>query len=293
MHHSMRVRRFGAVVGAVAALSLALAACGSDTEKTEAKSVVDKAKETKKLVVGIKYDQPSLGLKKPDGTFEGFDVDVAKYIAQQLGVPESGIEFKETTSANRESFLGGGQVDLVVATYSITDARKQQVTFGGPYYVAHQDTMVRADDNDIKKAQDLKGKKLCKAAGSNSFRRVTEGPPDGKLAISGVTLVDASSYSECAAKLKAGALDAVSTDDLILAGFAAQQKGSFKVINDPFTDEKYGVGIKKGDTKTCEAVNQAIQKMYSDGTAKTLLEKHFSGTGLKLVTTAPQMEGCA
>jgi glutamate transport system substrate-binding protein len=289
----MRVRRLGAAIGTVAALSLALTACGSDVEKTQAKSAIQKAKESKKLVVGIKYDQPALGLKKPDGTFEGFDVDVAKYIAKEFGVPESGITFKEARSENRESFLAGGQVDLVVATYSITDTRKKQVTYGGPYYLAHQDTMVNADDSAIKKATDLKGKKLCRAAGSNSWKRVTEGPPDGKLAIDGVNLVDASSYSECVAKLKSGALDAVSTDDLILAGFATQQKGSYKVINDPFTDEKYGVGIKKGDTETCEAVNQAITKMYSDGTAKTLLEKHFSGTGLKLVTTVPQFEGCA
>ncbi|GAA3949235.1 glutamate ABC transporter substrate-binding protein [Actinomadura viridis] len=289
----MRVTRLGAAIGAATALAMALTACGSDTEKTEAKTVAQKAKETKKLVVGIKYDQPALGLKKPDGSFEGFDVDVAKYIAKELGVPEDGITFKEARSENRESFLGGGQVDLVVATYSITDARKKQVTYGGPYYVAHQDTMVRADDDSIKKAEDLKGKKLCKAAGSNSFRRVTEGPPDGKLAVSGVNLVDASSYSECTAKLENKALDAVSTDDLILAGFASQQKGKFKVINAPFTDEKYGVGIKKGDTETCEAVNKAITKMYQDGTAKTLLDKHFAGTGLKPTTTVPQFEGCA
>jgi glutamate transport system substrate-binding protein len=289
----MRVRRFGALIGAGMALSLALGACGSDTEKTEAKTVAQKAKDDKKLTIGIKFDQPALGLKKADGTYDGFDVDVAKYVAKELGVPESGLTFKETTSANRESFLGGGQVDLVFATYSITEARKAQVTFGGPYYVAHQDTMVQANDTAIKKPEDLKGKKLCKAAGSNSFRRVTEGPPDGKLNIKGVTLVEASSYSDCAAKLQSGALDAVSTDDLILAGFAAQQKGKFKVINAPFTDEKYGVGIKKGDKETCEAVNQAITKMYSDGTAKTLLDKHFSGTGLKPATTVPQMEGCA
>ncbi|WUH96727.1 glutamate ABC transporter substrate-binding protein [Spirillospora sp. NBC_00431] len=289
----MRVRRIGALIGAGMALSLALGACGSDKEKTEAKTVVQKAKDDKKLTIGIKYDQPGLGLKKPDGTFDGFDVDVAKYVAKQLGVPENGITFKETTSANREAFIGGGQVDLIFATYSITDARKAQVTFGGPYYVAHQDTLVAADNNDIKTAKDLQGKKLCKAAGSNSFRRITEGPPDGKLNIKGVNLVDAGSYSECVSKLKAGALDAVSTDDLIIAGFATQQKGAFKVINDPFTDEKYGVGIKKGDTETCEAVNKAINQMYTDGTAKTLLDKHFAGAGLKLVTTAPQMEGCA
>ncbi|GAA2458222.1 glutamate ABC transporter substrate-binding protein [Actinomadura vinacea] len=289
----MRVSRFGAAIGAATALALALTACGSDTEKTEAKTVAQKAKETKKITVGVKYDQPALGLKKPDGTFEGFDVDVAKYIAKELGVPESGVTFKETRSENRESFIGGGQVDLVIATYSITDARKKQVTFGGPYYVAQQDTMVRADDNKIKKPEDLKGKKLCKAAGSNSFRRVTEGPPDGKLGIKGVNLVDASSYSECTAKLGTGALDAVSTDDLILAGFANQQKGKFKVINSPISEEKYGVGIKKGDTETCEAVNKAVTKMYQDGTAKTLLEKHFAGTGLQFKTTAPPAEGCA
>jgi glutamate transport system substrate-binding protein len=289
----MRVRRFGAVIGAATALAMALTACGSDTEKTEAKTVAQKAKDTKKITVGIKYDQPALGLKKPDGSFEGFDVDVAKYIAKELGVPESGITFKETRSENRESFLGGGQVDLVIATYSITDARKKQVTFGGPYYVAAQDTMVRVDDDSIKKPEDLKGKKLCKAAGSNSFRRVTEGPPDGKLAISGVNLVDASSYSECTAKLGAGALDAVSTDDLILAGFANQQKGKFKVINSPISDEKYGIGLKKGDTETCEAVNKAVTKMYQDGTAAQLLNKHFGGTGLKPKTTVPQFEGCA
>ncbi|POM24386.1 ABC transporter glutamine-binding protein GlnH precursor [Actinomadura rubteroloni] len=289
----MRLRRFGALIGAATALSMAVTACGSDSEKTDAKSVVQKAKDSKKITIGIKYDQPALGLKKPDGTFEGFDVDVARYIAKQLGVPESGITFKEARSENRESFLGGGQVDLVVATYSITDARKQQITFGGPYYIAHQDTMVRADDNTIAKPQDLKGKKLCKAAGSNSFRRVTEPPPDGKLNIKGVNLVDASGYSECAAKLKTGAVDAVSTDDLILAGFASQQKGSFKVINQPFTDEKYGVGIRKGDTETCKAVDDAITKMYSDGTAKTLLDKYFGGTGLKPTTTVPQFDACA
>jgi glutamate transport system substrate-binding protein len=290
----MRFKRFGALIGAGLALSLAVSACGSDKEKTEAKTVVQKAKEDKKLTIGIKFDQPSLGLKKPDGTFAGFDVDVARYIAKQLGVPESGITFKETTSANRESFLGGGQVDLVVATYSITDARKQQVTFGGPYYVAHQDTMVKASNTSIKKAQDLKGKKLCRAAGSNSFRRVTDPPPDGKLNIKGVTLVDASSYSDCVAKLQAGALDAVSTDDLILAGFASQQPGKFKVINDPFTDEKYGVGIKKGDTKTCNAVNKAITDMYADGTAKKLIDKWFTPEHLTFDTTKPPaFQGCS
>ncbi|MFC4906497.1 glutamate ABC transporter substrate-binding protein [Actinomadura gamaensis] len=289
----MRARQIVAALAA-ASLALTMSACGSDSSKKKAEStgIVDKAKNDKKLVVGVKFDQPSLGLKKPDGSIDGFDVAVAKYIAQQLGVPESGITFKEARSENRETFLQTGQVDLVVATYSITDSRKPKVTFGGPYYVAHQDTMVKASNTSIKKAADLKDKKICKAAGSNSWKRVVQGPPDGKLNIKATT-VDATGYADCVAKLESNTVDAVSTDDLILAGFAAQQPGKFKVINDPFTDEKYGVGIKKGDTKGCEAVNAAITKMYSDGTAKTLLEKYFNGTGLKLNTTVPQFEGCS
>lgn len=289
----MRVRQIVAATAAAALALSAAAGCGSDSEKKKAEStsVVQKAKDSKKIVIGIKYEQPALGLKKPDGTFEGFDVDVAKYIAKDLGVPESGIEFKEARSENRETFLAGGQVDLVIATYSITPTRIPKVTFGGPYYVAHQDTMVKTDNTTIKKAADLKGKKICKATGSNSWKRVTEGPPDGKLALK-ATLVEASGYAECVAKLKTGALDAVSTDDLILAGFASQQKGAFKLINDPFTDEKYGVGIKKNDKETCEAVNKSITKMYSDGTAATLLKKHFTGAGLKLATTVPPAQGC-
>lgn len=288
----MRVRRIGVMVAAGTAVALALGACGSDPEKTEAKTVAQKAKDDKKLVVGIKYDQPSLGLKKPDNTFDGFDVDVAKYVAKELGVPESGITFKEARSENRESFLAGGQVDLVFATYSITEERKGKVTFGGPYYEAAQDTMVLADNTTIKDPQNLKGKKLCKATGSNSWRRVTEGPPDGKLSITGVQLVEASGYAECTAKLKNGALDAVSTDDLILAGFAAQQPGQFKIVNSPFTDEEYGVGIKQGDLDGCEAVNKAISQMYLDGTAQKLLSRWFGAAGLKLTNSVPQFEGC-
>jgi glutamate transport system substrate-binding protein len=290
----MRVRRFGALIGAGIALSLALAACGSDTEKTEATTVLQKAQNEKKLTIGIKFDQPALGLKKPDGTFEGFDVDVAKYIVKELaGGQDVDIEWKESASSNREAFLANGTVDIIFASYSITEERKGKVTFGGPYIIAHQDTMVRADSADINKATDLAGKRICQAAGSNSYKRITEPPPDGQLNLD-AELVGAANYSECMAKLSGNNLDAVTTDDLILAGFAAQGGGNFKILGDPFTDEKYGVGLKKGDTKTCEAVNAAIAKMYSDGTAKTLLDKWFGKTqGLQLPTEAPPAEGCS
>jgi len=283
----MRVTRFGSVA-LTAVVALGLAGCGGDSK---AKTVVDKAKNDKKITIGVKYDQPSLGVKKPDGTVEGFDTDIGRYIAKELGVPESGITWKETTSANRIPFLQQGQVDLVIASFSILPDRKTQVTFGGPYVIAHQDIMVRGDDTAITKVEDLTGKRICQAAGSNSYKRITDPPPNGKNIKA--KLVPANAYGECVTKLSGNTLDAVTTDDLILAGFA-KQGGNFKILGTPFTDEKYGIGIKKGDTATCEAVNKAVTKMYSDGTAKTLLDKWFSAAkGLTLPTTAPPAEGCS
>ncbi|MEV0232416.1 glutamate ABC transporter substrate-binding protein [Nonomuraea sp. NPDC050786] len=278
----------GAALVAAGAMIAGLAACGGSGPTT----VLQKAKDEKKLVVGVKYDQPGLGLKKPDGTVEGFDVDVAKYIAGKLGVPESGIEFKEARSANRESFLKQGQVDLVIATYSITDARKPQVTFAGPYYLAHQDSLIRADDSSITSLDTLKGKKVCQVSGSNSWKNITEGTNKQNLKVE-ATLVPAGGYDECIAKLKSKAVDVVTTDDTILAGFAKREGTGVKVAGAPFTDEKYGIGLKKGDIESCKEINKIVGEMWSDGTAAKLLEKHFSGTGLKVETSAPPAEGCA
>ncbi|WP_283134774.1 glutamate ABC transporter substrate-binding protein [Rhizohabitans arisaemae] len=283
----MRVRKVGTALVGVA-LTASLAACGGGSDGP----LVDRAKAGEKIVVGTKWDQPGLGLKKGDAP-EGFDVDVAKYLLKELaGGKDVEIEWKESASSNREAFLANGTVDIIVATYSITEARKGKVTFGGPYIIAHQDTIVRAGDTAITKATDLKGKRICQAAGSNSYKRITDPPPDGKLDLD-VQLVGASNYSECFAKLNGSNLDAVTTDDLILAGFAAQG-GNLKILGDPFTDEKYGVGLKKGDTKTCEAINAAVAKMYQDGTMKQLFDKWFGKTqGLTAPAATPPAEGCS
>ncbi|MET8138906.1 glutamate ABC transporter substrate-binding protein [Sphaerisporangium sp. NPDC005288] len=285
----MRSRRFGALLLSAAALAGSLAACGNSGPTT----ALQKAKDDKKLTIGVKYDQPGMGLKKPDGTVEGFDVDVATYLAGKLGVPPEGITWKEARSANRETFLQQGQVDMIVATYSITEARKPKVTFAGPFYIAHQDTLVRADDSSINSLDTLKGKRICQVSGSNSWKNIAEGTNKENKKVD-VQLVPAGAYDECITKLKGNAIDAVTTDDMILAGYAKREGSSLKVTGAPFTDEKYGVGLKKGDKETCEAVNKAITEMYSDGTIQKLFDKHFSGTGLKFTATgAPPAEGCS
>ncbi|MEO3807769.1 glutamate ABC transporter substrate-binding protein [Sphaerisporangium sp. B11E5] len=238
-------------------------------------SILDKPS----LVIGVKPDQPGLGMKA-DGGYTGFDVDMAREVARRLGKP---VSFVDAPSARRETMLQQGLADLVFATYSITPQRKTKVSFAGPYYVAHQDTLVRAAESGIDNVRDLRGRRLCEVTGSNSWRRVKE---ERKIP---VELVQSKSYKTCVDDLLAGRLDAVSTDDLILAGFST---GQTRIVNAPFSDERYGVGIRTGDIDGCEAVNTALTEMYQDGTASKLLEKWFAKSGLKLNHTVPQFEGC-
>ncbi|WP_243717016.1 glutamate ABC transporter substrate-binding protein [Actinomadura darangshiensis] len=232
-------------------------------------------------MVGVKADQPGLG-HRTNGVFRGFEVDVGSYIARHLGA--SRVTFREVRSDNREDKLNSRAVDLVLASYSITPDRAKLVSFAGPYYVAHQDVMVRRGETRIRGVRDLAGRKMCQASGSVSTERVVVG-----LGIP-TRLVPGSSYSDCVAKLRAGAVDAVSTGDLVLAGFAAQD---LRIVNAPFTDERYGVAMRKGDVDGCEAVNRALTTMYQDGTAGRLLHKWFGKSGLKLVQEVPQFEGCS
>ncbi|HEU4347352.1 MAG TPA: glutamate ABC transporter substrate-binding protein [Actinoplanes sp.] len=282
----MRLRTLAA---GMAALALALTACGGDSGDggggDSAASVVDKAKNDKKLVIGIKYDQPGLGLRSADGTFSGFDVEMAKYIAKQLGVEESGIEWKETVSANREPFIQQGQVDMVLATYSITDARKEKVSFAGPYFVAGQSLLVRADNTDITGAESLNNnKKLCSVKGSTPAKKIKEEYAKN------VQLQEYDSYSKCVDALLGSQVDAVTTDDIILAGFAAANPGKLKVVGKPFSTEKYGVGLKKDDKAGRDAVNAAIEKAFSDGSWKAAFEKTVGPSGYPLPATPPTVE---
>lgn len=210
------------------------------------------------ITIGIKYDQPGLGLQ--DGAeFTGFDVDVARYVAQELGYSEDQITFRETPSANRESMLQNGDVDMIFATYSITDDRKEVIDFAGPYFVAGQDLLVAADNTDITGPQDLEGKNLCSVTGSTSAEKIKTDYAEG------VQLLERPGYAECVTALSAGQVDAVTTDDIILAGLAAANgDGNLKVVGNPFTEELYGVGLPKGSDQ-CEAINEAITKMIDEG----------------------------
>ncbi|MCX4917445.1 glutamate ABC transporter substrate-binding protein [Streptomyces sp. NPDC060011] len=260
----MKLSKVVAASAAVLALTATATACGSDNKDDSGSSGGGKIK------VGIKYDQPGLGLKQPDGSFAGFDVDVATYVAKELGYKPSQIDFVETKSADRENALARGDVKFIAATYSITDERKAKVDFAGPYLLAHQDLLVKADSK-IAKGDDLNGKKLCSVTGSTSAQNVQ------KTIAPKANLRQYSGYSECIAGLQSGAVDAVTTDDSILAGFAAQDKykGQFKLAGLKLSNENYGVGIKKGDSALEKKINAALTKMVSDGAWDAAVKKNF------------------
>ncbi|MEU3854999.1 glutamate ABC transporter substrate-binding protein [Streptomyces sp. NPDC029554] len=269
----MKLRKVSAAAATALVLALTATACGGDDGGDSNGSGSGGGD---KIKIGIKYDQPGLGLKEPDGSFSGFDVDVATYVAKELGYEPNQIEWVETKSADRENALSRGDVKMIAATYSITDERKQKVDFAGPYLLAHQDLLVKKD-SDISKATDLNDKKLCSVTGSTSAQNVkNDFAPKAQLEQRG-------GYSECLAALQSGSVDALTTDDSILAGYAAQDqyKGQFKLAGLKLSNENYGIGVKKGDKATLDKINKALEKMVSDGAWKKAVEENFGPANYK------------
>ena len=266
----MRKIRYGMAAMAAGA-ALVLSACGGGSGSEGGGGEASGGSGGEKVRIGIKYDQPGLGFSS-NGQFSGFDVDVAKYVAKELGYSADQIEFVESPSANRENMLANNQVDMIFATYSITDERKKAVDFAGPYFVAGQDLLVRADDTEITGPDSLNGKNLCSVTGSTSAQRIKDEHA------SNVNLVERPSYAECVTAMQGGQIDAVTTDDIILAGLAAQPNnaGKYKVVGNPFSEENYGVGLPKGTDK-CADINAAINKMVEDGSWDEALKKNTEG----------------
>ena len=256
-------RRTFAAGLAVAAITLS--ACGSgsgdgatvaDKPSFEAGTTMAKISAAGKMKVGTKFDQPGFGLKGLDGKLAGFDVEVAKIIAGAMGVKADNIEWIESPSKVREERIEKGEVDLVAATYTINDKRKERITFAGPYYVAGQQLMVKTDNTKIKGPEDLKAnadQKVCSVTGSTPAEKIkTYLASEAQLVLFDV-------YSKCADALRTGQVQVVTTDNVILLGFVSKSDKAFKLVGEQFTKEPYGIGIKKGDVKFCEFINKTLK----------------------------------
>ncbi|MFJ2868116.1 glutamate ABC transporter substrate-binding protein [Kitasatospora sp. NPDC087314] len=276
----MRTRRTLAVALCAVALT-ATAACGKDgspgaagaaasgsnapalptyTVKTDVKidsAVLAEAKKRGQLIIGAKADQPFLGFEDvASGDRSGFDIEIAKMIAADLGFTPQQIKWQTLVSSQREPAIAKGQIDFYVGTYSINDERKKSVSFAGPYYIAGQDFLVKNDNTSITGPESVTGKNVCTATGSTSIKNIQQ--YNAK-----VTQFD--TYSACVEKLMAGEVDAVTTDDAILKGYASKFAGKLKVVGKPFTKENYGVGLNKDDAALRGAISDALKAHEDNG----------------------------
>ncbi|MBK0421283.1 glutamate ABC transporter substrate-binding protein [Leucobacter sp. CSA2] len=287
----MRMKKALVVIGALAAATLTLSACNSGSPgKTDAPAAekawkvaenvsldgsptFDKMKERGKVVVGVKEDQPNLGyLDNTTKKRSGFDIDIARWIAADLGFDEDKIDFRPIASANREQAIVNGDIDYYVGTYSINDKRKQEIDFAGPYFITGQGLLVRTDEKDFQSIDELEGKTVCSATGSTPIQNIKANYPKVKTQ-------EFDLYSACVENLVNGQVDAVTTDQAILIGYAAQQPDKLKVTTGPlFSEEKYGVGLPKGD----DVLRKHINDMFTNGgdTWKAIFKNNLGESGI-------------
>ncbi|MFI0796560.1 glutamate ABC transporter substrate-binding protein [Micromonospora rubida] len=287
----MRITRVAALAAA-ATLALGITACGGDdaeegagagSKSFAAGSTMERLNKAQAIKIGTKFDQPGFGQKGLSGKPEGFDVEIAKIIVKELGIPEDKIEWIEAPSKVREDVIANGTVDLVAATYTIKDERKERVSFAGPYYEAGQNIMVKKDDSAITGPDSFKDgtKKVCSVTGSTPAEEIKKYVKDVAT-----QLVLFDTYDKCRDALKGGQVDAVTTDNVILLGFIAKDEALFKLTGANFTKEPYGLGVKKEDTAFRNFINDTLEKAFADGSWK----KAWDGTAGKFgaeLGTAP------
>ncbi|HEX2176543.1 MAG TPA: glutamate ABC transporter substrate-binding protein [Nocardioidaceae bacterium] len=292
----MRFIRTKALAGA-AVMALALAACGGGSEVGEVDVEVAESPEFEsgtmmaeladagEITIGTKFDQPGLGFLEPGSDVpSGFDVEMGKYVAAQLGIAPEDIVWEETVSDNREPFLQNGTVDLVIASYSITDERKQLVGQAGPYYVTGQQLLVReADKGKITGPNDLQGVKVCSVTGSTSL--------DNVVRDYGANPAPFDTYSACVRQLQNNTVDAVTTDGAILLGYAAQDPEQLEVVGPVFSEERYGIGYPKQATEMCQFLVDTIQQSYEDGYWKEAFESTLGEAGVE-TPQPPKPDSC-
>ncbi|MEV5550760.1 glutamate ABC transporter substrate-binding protein [Streptomyces sp. NPDC052309] len=209
--------------------------------------------------VGVKSDHPFLGFEDPvTGRRYGFDIEIATMIAADLGFPPDRVRWQTVPPQARETALAQKDIDYYVAAYTINDERKKRVSFAGPYYVAGQDLLVRAQDTGIRGPGDVRGRRVCSVDGSTPYQRINQ-------ARYGARVVGHDSYAHCVQDLITGMVDAVTGDDAILKGYAAQNGRRLRVVGRPFSREPYGIGLAHDEAALRGAVNDALQHHMDNG----------------------------
>lgn len=241
-------------------LTLALSACGSSSANYNVSAIGPK------IHVGIVEDAPGIGFIR-SGQRSGLDVEVSRYIIHELGFVPSEIVWHTVEPLDRENLLRNGTLNMVVGGYSITQERKSQIDFAGPYFTDGQDLMVRKDDHRIRSVEDLSDERVCTVRGSTSTSRLKEHAPN-------VQVEERKRIDICATALLTGQVDVVSADSFILYGVnKVWGGGQLHVLGAPFTSEYYGVAVRQGQPTLVKEINAAIASMIADGTWQRIVQE--------------------
>lgn len=226
---------------------------------------LDAIKARGRLIVGLDPGSNLFSFRDPiTGTLAGFDVDIAKEIARDLlGNPDA-IEYRILGSADRERALQERTVDVVVKTMTITCERRQRVTFSTPYLEAHQ-RVLTVRDSGITGLADLAGKRVCVVRGTTSLDRIRREQP-------AASILTVPSWADCLVVLQQRQVDAVSTDDAVLAGLAVQDPLT-EVVGPNLSNEQYGIGISQGSDNLVRFVNGVLERIRTDGTWNRLYQR--------------------
>ncbi|MBM7854996.1 lysine-arginine-ornithine-binding protein [Desulfohalotomaculum tongense] len=261
-----KIVRFGLVTLLVLAL-IALAGCGSGTDKAKS----DSANEANVLKVGTDVAFPPFEFEE-NGKYTGFDIDLIHAIAEEAGYK---VDLQPMQFSGLIPALQAGNVDVGIAGITITDERKEQVNFTEPYIDAGQIIAVRADEEEIKSVDDLKGKVLGAKIGTTGAKMAEELKQDGKL--KEIKLYD--NNPESYLDLESGNVDAVIVDKPVVDRYIATKgKGKIKTVGELLTGEKFGIAVPKGNEKLLKELNDALATLKENGTYDQIFEKWF-GSG--------------
>jgi polar amino acid transport system substrate-binding protein len=239
--------------------------------RAEADDAVEKIRNRGRLIVGLDIGSNLFSFRDPiTGEITGFDVDIAGEVARDIFGTPTQVEYRIMSSADRIAALQNDQVDIVVKTMSITCERKKQVNFSTVYLQANQ-RILAPRNSTIAQASDLSGKRVCAVKGTTSLKRIQQiAPPP--------IIVETVTWADCLVALQQSQIDAVSTDDSILAGLVSQDP-YLHIIGPSLNEEPYGIGINLENTGMVRFVNGTLERIRRDGTWNTLYRKWLTVLG--------------